>query len=84
MAMVCRPSSKNMNTLSDNNQQQEIKSACGGTLKDPSAPSAMFNGERVYFCANACLKAFLAQPEAFMAGEVEHPLDDDEVAPTTN
>jgi YHS domain-containing protein len=56
-----------------------IKSACGGTLKDPSVyPSAMFNGERVYFCTRACLKAFLSAPEAFMAGEVEHPLDDDE------
>lgn len=55
------------------------KSACGGTLKDPSAyPSAMFNGERVYFCNQACLKAFLRTPEAFMAGEVEHPLDDEE------
>lgn len=70
---------KNMNTLSDNTQPQEIKSACGGTLKDPSAyPSAMFNGERVYFCNQACLKAFLSAPEVFMAGEVEHPLDDDE------
>ncbi len=60
-------------------EPQLIKSACGGILKDPSAyPSAMFNGERVYFCANACLKAFLSAPEAFMAGEVEHPLDEDE------
>jgi YHS domain-containing protein len=59
-------------------EQQEIKSACGGVLKDPSQyPSAMFNGERVYFCVNACLKAFLSAPEAFMAGEVEHPLDDE-------
>ena len=71
-------SQKNMNTLPANSEQQEIKSACGGTLQDPSAyPSAMFNGERVYFCTNACLKAFLSAPEAFMAGEVEHPLDDD-------
>lgn len=62
-----------------NHQFPITKSACGGTLKDPSAyPSAMFNGERVYFCTNACLKAFLSAPEAFMAGEVEHPLDEDE------
>jgi YHS domain-containing protein len=60
-------------------EPQVVKSACGGILQDPSAyPSAMFNGERVYFCANACLKAFLSAPEAFMAGEVEHPLDEDE------
>jgi YHS domain-containing protein len=57
------------------------KSACGGTLKAPSAyPSAMFNGERVYFCNQACLKAFLSAPEAFMAGEVEHPLEYDETS----
>ncbi|MBE7432769.1 MAG: hypothetical protein HS100_02530 [Anaerolineales bacterium] len=61
-----------------NHQFPITKSACGGTLKDPSAyPSAMFNGERVYFCNQACLKAFLSAPEAFMAGEVEHPLEDE-------
>lgn len=61
-----------------NHQFPITKSACGGTLKDPSAyPSAMFNGERVYFCNQACLKAFLSVPEAFMAGEVEHPLEDE-------
>jgi YHS domain-containing protein len=54
-----------------------VKSACGGVLEDPSAyPSAMFNGERIYFCHAACLRAFLSAPEAFMAGEVEHPLED--------
>ena len=68
-----------MTNLAQETQQQEIKSACGGTLKDPSAyPSAMFNGETVYFCNNACLKAFLKAPEAFLAGEIEHPLEDDE------
>lgn len=55
-----------------------IKSACGGILKDPSRyPSAMFNGETVYFCTIACLHAFLGAPEAFMAGEVEHPEEDE-------
>lgn len=67
-------------TMTDpTHEPQLIKSACSGILKDPSRyPSAMFNGERVYFCTNACLKAFLSAPEAFMAGEVDHPLDDDE------
>ena len=59
-------------------EKQVIKSACGGTLEDPSQyPNAMFNGERVYFCTKACLKAFLQFPEAFMAGEVEHPIEED-------
>ena len=66
-----------MTNLTQEPEQQEIKSACGGTLKDPSAyPSAMFNGERVYFCNAACLKAFLLSPDAFMAGEGEQPLED--------
>ncbi|MDL1940892.1 hypothetical protein FBQ99_00935 [Chloroflexi bacterium CFX2] len=77
--MVYRPSSKNMDDQAQTPETQVFKSACGGTLKDPSAyPSAMFNRERVYFCNQACLKAFLRAPEAFMAGEVEHPLDEDE------
>lgn len=58
------------------------KTACGGTIKDdPSKyPSAMFSGERVYFCVEACLKAFLSDPEKFMTGEIEHPLDETEVS----
>lgn len=77
--MVLRPPSKNMSDQTQALETQVFKSACGGTLNDPSAyPSAMFNGERVYFCNQACLKAFLSAPEAFMVGEVEHPFDVDE------
>jgi YHS domain-containing protein len=66
-----------MNSISEP-KQQEVKSACGGVLTDPSKyPSAEFNGEIVYFCANACLQAFLRAPEKFMAGEIEHPLEDE-------
>lgn len=66
-----------MNSISEP-KQQEIKSACGGVLNAPSKyPSAEFNGELVYFCTNACLRAFLSAPEKFMAGEVEHPLEDE-------
>ena len=50
------------------------KSACGGLLKDASSyPDAMYRGEKVYFCNSACLKTFLEFPDAFMAGEIEHP-----------
>lgn len=56
----------------------EIRTACGGVLKDPSGyPSAEYQGKTVYFCTRACLRAFLQSPEAFMAGEIEHPLDDE-------
>ncbi len=53
------------------------KTACGGTLKDPSnSPSAVHRNERVYFCTDACLHAFEQNTDSFMAGEVEHPIDD--------
>lgn len=64
------------------NQTEEttllFKTACGGTLKDPNQyPSAEYQGERIYFCTRACLRVFLESPDAFMAGEVEHPLEED-------
>ena len=53
------------------------KTACGGFIKDPSRyPSAEFHDEQIYFCTQACLDVFLKDPEPFMAGEIEHPLED--------
>jgi YHS domain-containing protein len=50
------------------------RTACGGKLKDPTHyPSAVFHGERVYFCIRACLHTFERDPESFMSGEIEHP-----------
>ncbi len=64
----------------DNNDIEPIKSACGGSLHDPLLyPSADFRGETIYFCNSACLKAFLKAPEAFMAGEVEHPDSEEDI-----
>ncbi len=57
----------------------EFKTACGGVLKDPTNyPSADYHGERIYFCARACLRVFDQDPDLFMAGEVEHPLEEDD------
>jgi YHS domain-containing protein len=54
----------------------EAVSACGGRIKDSNQyPSALYHGERVYFCSRACLRAFEAAPEPFMAGEIEHPTE---------
>jgi YHS domain-containing protein len=56
----------------------EFKTACDGLIKDPSQyPSAEYRGERVYFCTKACLHAFELAPDDFMAGKIEHPLDDE-------
>ena len=54
--------------------EQELLTVCGGKMEIPSGfPSAIFHGKRVYFCTLACLSAFEADPERFMAGEIEHP-----------
>jgi YHS domain-containing protein len=56
----------------------EYKAACGGQLKEPTDyPSAIYQGKPVYFCTRACLRVFEQNPDAFMAGEVEHPQEDD-------
>jgi YHS domain-containing protein len=69
----------NMTNPNLDNENQVVKTTCGGTLQDPTQyPSAMFKGEMVYFCNTACLNAFLKAPQAFMAGEIEHPLDNAE------
>ena len=57
-------------------QGKEIKTVCGGILKDPqNYPSAEYKGEFVYFCAQGCLNAFEKDPDRFIAGEIAHPLD---------
>ena len=59
-------------------QSPEYKTASGGKLKDPmNYPSADYRGEQVYFCIRACLRVFEQDPDAFIAGEVEHPLEED-------
>lgn len=48
--------------------------ACGGKIQDPSKyPACDHKGRTIYFCTEACLQAFLTDPDGFMAGEVEHP-----------
>lgn len=57
----------------------EFKTACGGKLKDPgNYPSAMYRGERIYFCTRACLRAFEIGPDRFTAGEIDHPVVEEE------
>jgi len=62
----------------ENNNPSPILSACGGKLDEPEKyPSAEYQGKRVYFCTRACLRAFEQDPDKFMAGEIEHPEEDD-------
>lgn len=54
----------------------QAETVCGGKLKNPEKyPSALYRGEIVYFCTEACLHAFEQDPDRFIAGEIEHPLD---------
>jgi len=56
----------------------EYKTACGGKPEEPANyPSAEYRGETIYFCIRACLRVFEEHPDAFMAGDVEHPTEDD-------
>ena len=61
--------------MTDHNEI-EIKTVCGGILENPeNYPSATYRDEIVYFCTLGCLKAFEEDPDRFIAGEIEHPLD---------
>ncbi len=65
--------------MSTPNKEHIVKTICGGIIKEPETyPHAEYEGEQVYFCNKACLRAFEQNPQAFMAGEIEHPLEDEE------
>lgn len=54
-----------------------FETACGGTLDDPTGfPSAIYKGQRVYFCTRACLRVYLSDPDGFMSGAIPHPIDE--------
>ena len=63
------------NNINQDETKPQHKTACGGRLTDPANyPSAIYRGEQIYFCTWACLRAFERDPDRFMAGEVEHPI----------
>ncbi len=66
--------------VEEETQQTDIaKTACGGKLKNTkNFPSAVYHGEQIYFCTKASLRVFYEDPDAFIAGEIEHPIHEDE------
>ncbi len=51
--------------------------ACGGQLREAGDhPSVEYRGQRIWFCHRACLLVFETDPDRFMAGEIEHPLEE--------
>ncbi len=66
-----------MNQLAPSHET-ETRTVCGGKISDPDRyPRALYRGQRVYFCTRACLQAFALDPDRFMAGEIEHPIEDE-------
>lgn len=64
------------NPSDESKQSSRAKTACRGLLDHPeNFPSEMYGGERVYFCTKACLQVFEQNPDPFMVGEIEHPID---------
>ncbi len=64
--------------MKENQKSYQAKTICGGTLKDTEGyPSAIYRGERIYFCTQACLRAFEQEPDRFMNGEIAHPEPED-------
>lgn len=63
----------------DKSRASTAKTACGGKLKDVAGyPSTIYHGEQVYFCTRACLSVFEQNPDPFMAGEIEHPIHEED------
>jgi YHS domain-containing protein len=56
----------------------EYPTACGGSLTEPGDhPYADYRGKRIYFCLQACKRAFEKNPDDFMAGKIPHPLEEE-------
>jgi YHS domain-containing protein len=58
---------------------EKLKTVCGADIdRATDYPSDIHLGERVYFCSKACLLAFQSSPDAFIAGDIEHPPEEDQ------
>lgn len=56
----------------------EAITACGDKINNTNQyPNSLYHGERVYFCTRACLRAYEADPDRFMSGEIEHPMEEE-------
>jgi len=51
----------------------DIKTVCGGMIRNPEDhPTAVYRGEKIYFCADSCLKAFEQDPEGYIESTQDH------------
>jgi YHS domain-containing protein len=57
---------------------EPAKTACGGKLRRTEGfPSTTYRGEQIYFCSQAWFRVLEQLPDDFMAGNIEHPLEQD-------
>jgi YHS domain-containing protein len=64
--------------MDDSASNSNLKTVCGSEIQDPERyPSDLYRGEQVYFCTRACLLAFRQEPDRFIAGEIEHPHEEE-------
>ena len=64
--------------MRDNSLKRTLKTVCGTDIEDATEyPSALYKGEMVYFCTRACLRVFQEEPDRFIAGEIDHPSDEE-------
>jgi YHS domain-containing protein len=64
--------------MEENPRKPVLKTVCGSEIDiQDQYPSSLYRGEIVYFCTGACLRAFQGDPDRFIAGEIEHPADDE-------
>lgn len=57
--------------------EPKTRTVCGGIITNLERyPSVIYRGQRVYFCTVACQRAFESDPDRFMAGEIEHPTEE--------
>ena len=62
----------------DNEPSEERITVCGGRI-NPGEHffEAEYNGRTYYLCARGCLRAFWSNPDDFLAGKIEHPINDE-------
>jgi len=65
-----------MNTDLSQPTSEPAKTTCGGTLKNTDGwPRAIYQGKLVYFCSESCLQVFQQDPDDFMSGKIDHPIE---------
>jgi YHS domain-containing protein len=59
--------------MSKTSQPPILLTQCGDLITDlEKTPFEVYRGEKIYFCLESCRRAFLSDPERFLAGEIDH------------